>query len=107
MPSLAIAEAPERGVDNNVLRTVIQAINGHRMISARYISLRTPGNAQRTLTPHALIHDGFRWHARAHDAGDGAWKDFLLARLSEVADAGPAKLTSYWLRVSLTARIRL
>ena len=94
VPPLAIAEAPERAVDADVLRAVIQAINARRMISAGYISLHTPGNAQRTLTPHALVHDGFRWHVRAHDVGDGAWKDFLLARLSEVSDAGPAELTA-------------
>jgi predicted DNA-binding transcriptional regulator YafY len=50
-----------------------------------------------------LVFDGFRWHVRAHDAGDDTFKDFVIARLSHVAPAGawrrpPAEDTA-WNRI--------
>jgi predicted DNA-binding transcriptional regulator YafY len=91
LPPLEIAEVAERSVDAAVLNVLLGAIRGHRAVRARYVSFRTPGERQRELSPHALVFDGFRWHVRAHDAGDGAFKDFVIARLSRAADVGPAR----------------
>jgi predicted DNA-binding transcriptional regulator YafY len=44
----------------------------------------------RVIEPHALAFDGFRWHARARDAEAGAFKDYLLGRLSKADLLGPA-----------------
>jgi len=92
VPTLAIAEPAERSVDAAVLRPMLAAIRDRHAINARYISFQRPGERLRTLSPHALVFDGFRWHARAHDAGDDTFKDFVIARLSRVATAGA------WLR---------
>jgi predicted DNA-binding transcriptional regulator YafY len=91
-PPLAIAELPERAVDAAVLRPVLAAIRDRRAIRSRYVSFQRPGERQRTLSPHALVFDGFRWHVRAHDADDDRFKDFVIARLSRVSEAGA------WLR---------
>ena len=88
VPTLAIAEPAERSVDAAVLRPVLAAIRDRHAIKAHYVSFQRPGERQRTLSPHALVYDGFRWHVRAHDAGDDAFKDFVIARLSRVAPAG-------------------
>lgn len=88
VPALAIAELPERSVDAAVLRPVLAAIRDRQAIGARYVSFQRPGERQRVLSPHALVFDGFRWHVRAHDAGDDTFKDFVIARLSRVAPAG-------------------
>lgn len=88
VPPLAIAEVPERSVDAAVLHSVLAAIRDRRAIKARYVSFQRPGERQRVLSPHALVFDGFRWHVRAHDAGDDRFKDFVIARLSHVAPAG-------------------
>jgi len=88
VPALAIAEVPERSVDASVLRDVLAAIRNRQAIGARYVSFQRPGERQRLLSPHALVFDGFRWHVRAHDAGDDTFKDFVIARLSRVAPAG-------------------
>ena len=45
----------------------------------------------RRLEPHALAYDGFRWHARARDAEDGAFKDYVLGRLSKAELLGPSE----------------
>jgi hypothetical protein len=39
------------------------------------------------------VFDGFRWHARARDVEEDRFKDFVLGRLSEPADAGSATTT--------------
>ncbi len=80
-PSLAIAEAPTRSVEASVLRVVLAAIRDGVRFEAEYASFQRPEIARRSLSPHALVFDGFRWHVRAHDLGDGRFKDFVLARL--------------------------
>jgi hypothetical protein len=35
------------------------------------------------IEPHALAHDGFRWHARAFDRDTVEFRDFVLGRLSK------------------------
>jgi predicted DNA-binding transcriptional regulator YafY len=88
-PPLAIADAPMRAVDRDVLRAVLQAIVARRAVEAAYVSFQRPEVTRRTISPHALVFDGFRWHVRGHDAGDDRFKDFVIARLDEPRDAGP------------------
>lgn len=90
-PPLAIAEAPARAVDTRTLRTLLAAIAAGGAVAASYVSFQRPGVARRVLSPHALVFDGFRWHVRAHDAGDDAFKDFLIARLAAARAAGAAR----------------
>jgi hypothetical protein len=49
-----------------------------------------PEALRRTIEPHALAHDGFRWHARAYDRQSGAFRDFVLGRIAAPRAAGPA-----------------
>jgi len=88
VPPLVVAEVPGRSVNAGTLRAILLAIRERHAISASYVSFQRPGERQRVLSPHALVFDGFRWHVRAHDAGDDTFKDFVIARLSRVADAG-------------------
>jgi predicted DNA-binding transcriptional regulator YafY len=88
-PPLAIADLPERAVDPEVLRALLLAIASRMAVTGRYVSLQRPGEQVRVLSPHALVFDGFRWHVRAHDAGDDRFKDFVIARLSGLAADGP------------------
>jgi len=89
VPPLEVAALPERSVDAAVLHGTLTAIQERKAVSARYVSFQRPGERQRILSPHALVFDGFRWHVRAHDAGDDTFKDFVIARLSHVSDTGP------------------
>jgi hypothetical protein len=38
---------------------------------------------RRVIKPHALAHDGFRWHARTFDRETGEFRDFVLGRMSK------------------------
>lgn len=81
----AIAGAIARPVDPVLLRTVLQAIRERRRMTAFYVSLSSPDGKTRTIEPHAIVFDGFRWHARAFDVEAGGWRDFVLGRLSRAS----------------------
>ena len=81
----AIAGAIARPVDPAILRTVLRAIRERRRMSAFYVSLTSPEGRTRTIEPHAIVFDGFRWHARARDVEADGWRDFVLGRLSRAA----------------------
>jgi len=92
--SLGIAPAPARPVEPETLRVIIRAIREARQVSAHYVSFSQTDGRMRRIEPHALGYDGFRWHARARDAEDGAFKDYVLGRLSGAALLGPAEAPS-------------
>jgi predicted DNA-binding transcriptional regulator YafY len=83
IPLLAAADAPSRTVDPTVLHAVLAAIRTRAVVRAAYQSFSSPKPQQRRIEPHALVFDGFRWHARSRDADDGAYKDFVLGRLAK------------------------
>ncbi len=89
--ALGIAATPARPVDADTLRTVVRAIRERRQMSAHYVSFSQTDGRMRRLEPHALAYDGFRWHARARDADDGAFKDYVLGRLSKADLLGPSE----------------
>jgi predicted DNA-binding transcriptional regulator YafY len=89
-PALAVAEPPVRAAPPAILAAVVTAIRDGRVLRARYQSFSTPEPRLRRLEPHALVFDGFRWHARARDVEEDRFKDYVLGRLSEPADGGPA-----------------
>ena len=91
VPPFAAAPAPERPVDAVVLRGVLAAIRSRRAIEVRYQSMSRPSPMRRAVEPHALAHDGFRWHARAYDRESGEFRDFVIGRMSQVALADAAR----------------
>ena len=66
-------------VANDTAELIIEPGGNVRMIYSELIE------------PHALGYDGFRWHARARDAEDGAFKDYVLGRLSGASLQGPRR----------------
>ena len=89
-PPVDPAEPAARPVVATVLRAVVAAVRENRALGAVYQSFSSPAPRRRRLEPHALVFDGFRWHVRARDQDDGAFKDFVLGRLTEAEDAGAA-----------------
>jgi hypothetical protein len=90
-PPVGLAEAPLRRVAPLCLQRVVTAIRERRMLTGGYRSMSSLDPRRRVLEPHALIFDGFRWHMRAFDRDDGAFKDFVLGRLSEPVVENPAQ----------------
>lgn len=89
-PAVGLAEAPARRVDPQVLAAVLSAIRERRGLAVSYRSFSSGDVRPRLIAPHALIFDGFRWHARAHDGDQDAFRDFVLGRMGAAALEGPA-----------------
>lgn len=82
-PAIHAPPIPARGMQNTILRDVLRAIEETRELTILYQSMSAPEPAMRRIAPHALCHDGFRWHARALCLRDAIFKDFLISRMIE------------------------
>lgn len=89
-PSYGTTPVPARGVNPEVLRSVLAAIRENNALQVTYQSMSRPEPSARWIEPHAIAFDGFRWHVRAFCQNDAVFKDFLLSRIVEVGDSGPA-----------------
>jgi hypothetical protein len=81
---------PERPVDPFVLRAVLRSIRARHALEIAYQSMSRPEPMKRTIEPHALAYDGFRWHTRAFDHETREFRDFVLGRLTKPKLAGEA-----------------
>ncbi len=71
--------------DSNVIATIMRAINSRQAISCNYISLSS-GESKRVIVPHSLANNGQRWHIRAYDKKNKAFRDFVCTRLQNVTE---------------------
>lgn len=83
-PPVATVPSPGRTFRVDVLVALLRAIREGRAIRVLYQSMTSPQPSARVLTPHALAHDGFRWHARAYCHTRKEFRDFVIARMLEV-----------------------
>ena len=83
-PPVATVPSPGRTFRVDVLVALLRAIREVRAIRVLYQSMTSPQPSARVLTPHALAHDGFRWHARAYCHTRKEFRDFVIARMLEV-----------------------
>ncbi len=94
VPPFDATPVPDRAIDATVLREVLCAIREARALDCFYQSMSRPERTPRTIEPHAVAFDGFRWHTRAFDRETGEFRDFVLGRLSRPKLAGPADSTT-------------
>jgi predicted DNA-binding transcriptional regulator YafY len=82
VPSAEAMPIPQRRVNVDVLRAVLGAIKHQRSLHVFYQSMnkKRPGPMWRWVSPHALAHDGLRWHIRGFCHEEGRFKDFVLSR---------------------------
>ncbi len=72
---------PLRRADAAVERRVFLALDQGRRLAVKYWSVNSSRGGLREIAPHALGHDGYRWHARAWCFEDSVFKDFVLSRI--------------------------
>jgi WYL domain len=74
-------DLPNRHVPARAARDVIRAIANKLSLEIYYFSIHSATEQWRRITPHALAHDGYRWHVRGwcHQGND--YKDFVLGRI--------------------------
>jgi len=73
--------SPAHGINRAVLQAVVQAIRSSHGLEILYHSMRAERPARRAIWPHALVHTGVRWHARAFDGQSGEFRQFVLQRM--------------------------
>ena len=83
-PDMLAPPVPARGARAEITRDVLLAIEKRRILNITYQSMSSPDATERSIAPHALAHDGFRWYARALCLKDKAFKDFVLGRMLTV-----------------------
>lgn len=71
----------EAGV--GVQRRVFLALDQKRRVRVRYWSVNSSRGSWREIAPHALGHDGYRWHVRAWCFENEGFRDFVLSRIEE------------------------
>lgn len=84
-PPLGAVSFPGRKIEAAVLRRVLAAIRRKRKLRIEYQSMNRPNPTVRDISPHAVGFDGFRWHARAYCHERRDFRDFVFARILNVA----------------------
>jgi len=105
-PDIIATAIPTRGLKAKTVRDVLLASEQKRSLRITYQSMSAADPETRIIVPHALAHDGFRWHARAHCLKDKTFKDFVLGRvldsqMGSVTDIDPKDDTDWFEMVSL------
>jgi WYL domain len=80
-PPVARMPVPTRALDQQVLLPLLRAVRESASVEVLYQSIQRPEPSLRVLSPHALGHDGFRWHIRAFCHTRQDYRDFVLARI--------------------------
>jgi hypothetical protein len=79
-PAVAYVPRPWRRADSDTVLAVSNAIRRHEALTISYQSLSQTGPKTRSVSPHAMVSDGFRWHFRAYCHTNDDYRDFVLAR---------------------------
>jgi hypothetical protein len=83
-PPVATLPRLTRVVSTDILVALVRAMREKTGLRVRYQSLTRAEPAERALSPHALGHDGHRWHVRAYCHLRGAFRDFVIGRILSV-----------------------
>ncbi|MFM2197342.1 MAG: hypothetical protein RLZZ505_774 [Verrucomicrobiota bacterium] len=70
-----------READAGVVRRVFLALDQKRRLRVKYWSVNSSRGSVREIAPHALGHDGYRWHVRAWCFENEGFRDFVLSRI--------------------------
>jgi predicted DNA-binding transcriptional regulator YafY len=87
---VALLPRPTRSAPPEIVREILLAVQFGQSLHIRYQSMTKHGPEDRWITPHALAHDGCRFHARALCHASGLYKDFVLGRILGILGHGEA-----------------
>lgn len=79
-----LLQAPSRHVDPVILRAIVQAARSQQKIDLGYVSLTSPDEESRIITPHTLVCTPLRWHVRAYCEKNRQYRDFVLSRFRSI-----------------------
>jgi hypothetical protein len=93
-PDFDCVLSPVRKIAPPILSRVLRAIRTNSQIEIEYQSFSSAIASRRTISPHAIAYDGFRWHTRAYCHRRMAFRDFVFARILEVFQEQPSDVDS-------------
>lgn len=83
-PSFDTVPFPHRHVEARTLIALLGAIRAKQALAIRYQSMSRDAALWRQISPHALGHDGLRFHVRAYCHERLGFRDFVLSRILDV-----------------------
>ena len=93
-PPVGVTPIPARTISVESLSQLLHAIRNRETVVVDYQSLSSDEPQVRTLSPHALGYDGFRWHVRAFCHLRHSFRDFVIARILNIRP-GTASVVSF------------
>jgi predicted DNA-binding transcriptional regulator YafY len=75
---------PVRQVNHDILRALVQAARDGQKIDMGYVSMTSPDEESRIITPHTLVFTPLRWHVRAYCEKNRDFRDFVLSRFRSI-----------------------
>ena len=84
-PPNGVVRLPTRRVEVDILQRALASIRSNSKISIRYQSMHHPEPEVRSISPHAIVFDGVRWHLRGFCYRHQNFRDFVLSRITEIA----------------------
>ncbi|MDZ7901625.1 MAG: WYL domain-containing protein [Rheinheimera sp.] len=75
---------PLRQVNHDILRALVQAARNGQKIDMGYVSMTSPDEESRIITPHTLVFTPLRWHVRAYCEKNRDYRDFVLSRFRSI-----------------------
>ncbi|WP_432260848.1 helix-turn-helix transcriptional regulator [Cupriavidus sp. TMH.W2] len=85
-PEIGVVPSPNRTLALDTLLMLLRAIRERTTVRMQYQSMSHATPRERTVSPHALAHDGSRWHVRAYCSERQDYRDFVIARISELEE---------------------
>lgn len=93
-PPMDSVPQPGRMVEPRTLAALLKAIREKAGLRVVYQSMSSPEPGTRVISPHALAHDGFRWHVRAFCHSRQQFRDFVLGRIIEIQCMEPTEASA-------------
>ena len=85
-PNSAAINPLDREIDLAIFRLISCAAFNQRKIKVRYQSLTKTEPRELILSPHTLVFSGYRWHIRAYSDTHQQYRDFVLARITDLPE---------------------
>jgi hypothetical protein len=87
VPDADVVRHPTRSVSPGALRTVLHSIRERGALGIHYQTMTRPEPTVRVISPKQLAYDGYRWHVRAYCHLRNDFRDFVFARILNLASA--------------------
>lgn len=90
LPDHGIVPTLKRPMPAPLLATVLSAVRRQHCMQILYQSMSRETPTLRDISPHALGHDGFRWHVRAYCHKRQDFADFVFGRMLDTQPSSAA-----------------